>query len=1604
MAEEEQTDFTKLPVDERVQHKNWKARVSGYEQLVITFNQADDDKASEFSKYASLLKKAPTDAHVTAQEKGLAAVSAFLNNANMSISAKIANDIISGCLSKSILQTRPRIKELNLEIILMYVELEKHQLVQDELIANFENKSPKIAVNCILYAREALKQFGPKIVKVGPIIKQLPILLEHKDKNIREETRLLTIEIYRWIKDAMRPQISNLKPVILSELEEEFNKIKDERASPSRYIKSEQVQVNSQSTGDDNNADDEENDSAAQQPEEVDPFEFIEPVEILSKLPSNFYEQVEAKKWQERKEVVDAVTNLLETIPKIAPGDFSELCRALKRIIGKDTNIVVVLSAAKCLGELAKKLRKSFSPYSHSCIIVIIEKFKEKKQNVVLALREAVDACLISANFEAILGEIIVYLSNKNPQIKQEVAQLICRYIQVSKLDFLSNKKNIKLLSAALINALNDMDSNVRDSSAECLAVLMRAVGEKVLTPFISDVDPIKLVKIKEFFEKAQVKYSVPTAVAASKATSLNDKKTSSDKPTQSKTTAKTTSRPKTTSTLAKKTLAVSSSNKNLNNDGQPATSTRPQTSALTSKSKSSVTLATTSKSRLTNKQPSAVKLETTTTTDNIKIIPLMTANGQKEQRFQDEKQLKLFKWNFTTPREEFFVELKELMQLAGWNTSLISNCFNVDFKYHLKAIDSMNEFLSNSENEDAVLHNSDLIFKWIALRFFDTNPSVILKMFDLLLKIYDVMKNRKILLNEIEAQNFIPYLILKTGDPKDMLRQKVHDVLNRIKDIYSPIKLYTHVANGLNSKNARQRTTCLEELSYFIKTYGTAVCQPSSTAACKEISKQIGDKDSSVRNAALNCIVEFYYFEGEKVLKILGNLNHKELDMVEKRLKRATRPNGPIIVKPLEATILINYESKGIVVNPSSHHQQQVLSPEPTEEPNERMDQVPKQNGIAGSSKTLLIKPRSAFIRPTTKLANNVNNHNNDNHISPPQTHQYSPPSNHLNNNNDKSPSPEPVTYTAVPPSMMNQVRASGIKSRIANSINQHHQQQQQYKPIQLDFQDTDQEYNKIESKESKYSTYRTSTAYKSARIASKEYDEILNETSIDLPKRKSTFGLNTFTTNSRPLDKPDKNLKLLYANLVSSEMSVVIDTLNQLNEILSNQKQATDLFSDTVNELIMRCSMQLRLVKTKYSKNEKDDTKVNNLFQHVTLTLYLVFKNSVLAKKISSEALTDLLPRAFDFLIYKKLGSKLDDTVNNIVFLILVNTDLTEIFLTIIRLLHRFIAEDKDGKQSGHTDLTIKCFWKLTRLVEKVDQRINVSSILLELKNFLEAFPSSYWKSDPPKNETAYRTIKTLIYILVKNKKQKIFLYMNKIPNKENTALYKLLKKAIDQVQEEDANSNEQHDELTIDELNYIYDLLNKARDELKTEYFLQAIEFCDQHPSFNLKEFMAEFHSEFFANYFQEKLVELRATEATTTTDEPRHENGINNGHYSTNCKSTTEQAATNHHLTTTQINNSDANRANFGFDRSNLIDKMHSVELKRLGKAEELNVENVKDWYMHNMKALGAESVQNLKSDKMLNSTDDLDEQVKESFRRTESILAKTKKFINQYNEK
>lgn len=291
---------------------------------------------------------------------------------------------------------------------------------------------------------------------------------------------------------------------------------------------------------------------------------------------------------------------------------------------------------------------------------------------------------------------------------------------------------------------------------------------------------------------------------------------------------------------------------------------------------------------------------------EEVDLSPLLAQNNTKQQRLLDEQKLKVLKWTFTTPREEFIDLLKDQMATANVNKSLMANMFHDDFRYHLKAIESLIEDIA--ENSRGLVCNLDLILKWISLRFYDTNPSVLLKGLEYLNLAFENLVENNYKMAENEGSCFIPHLLTKIGDSKDAVRNGVRTLVRQICEIYPYTKVFTYLMDAIKSKNARQRSECLDELSYLIETYGIGCCQPSPAAALKEIAKNISDRDNSVRNAALNCIVQAYFILNDKVYKLIGQISEKDMSMLDERIKRTKRPVKKVqveIVKPATPVVV---------------------------------------------------------------------------------------------------------------------------------------------------------------------------------------------------------------------------------------------------------------------------------------------------------------------------------------------------------------------------------------------------------------------------------------------------------------------------------------------------------------------------------------------------------------------------------------------------------------------------------------------------------------------------------------------------------------------------
>lgn len=198
----EDEEYKKLPPEEKCIHKLWKARVSGYEEVTILFRQIDDEKSPEFSKYLGLVKKFVVDSNAMGQEKGLEATLTYVEN--YAHAGKTVSEVMSGVVTKCIAAPRTKTRELALQLTLMYVEIEKYEAVQEELMKGMDLKNPKIVTACVNACTLALREFGTKIINVKPLLKKISTLLTDRDKAVRDETKLMVIEMFRWIGGALR--------------------------------------------------------------------------------------------------------------------------------------------------------------------------------------------------------------------------------------------------------------------------------------------------------------------------------------------------------------------------------------------------------------------------------------------------------------------------------------------------------------------------------------------------------------------------------------------------------------------------------------------------------------------------------------------------------------------------------------------------------------------------------------------------------------------------------------------------------------------------------------------------------------------------------------------------------------------------------------------------------------------------------------------------------------------------------------------------------------------------------------------------------------------------------------------------------------------------------------------------------------------------------------------------------------------------------------------------------------------------------------------------------------------------------------------------------
>lgn len=498
MAEQEE-DFSNLPLSERFAHKNWKVRKEAYETATTEFREAKPNAPiiKDFIHDSGLWKAALSDSNVAAQQEALNAYCAFLEIAGREASTRTRSYTVTPIVEKG-LTGRPAAKAAALEALMLLIDLDKPDPVIEELLPHTSHKQPKISAATLAALTAIYHAYGVRTIEPKPIIMILPKAYGHADKNVRAEAQNLTVELYRWLKDAMKKLFWNdLKPVQQTDLEKLFDNVRDDPPpKQERLLRSQQAAVEAQPE-----------DMPEEVPEEEEePDIDLEPevvaVDVFPKLPKDLNDRLNSTKWKDRKEVLEDVFAVVNQ-PALQEGPFDEIIRGLAKSM-KDSNIAVVTIAANVVEAIALGLKKSFAKYRSTIVGPMLERLKEKKQSVTDALANALDAVAAATTIQDNIEEIFENMKHKNPTVKLETARFLSRSLKATRKA--PDPPEAKPIAEAAIKLLAESQETIRSAGAEILGVLWKIMGDKNMLAFLDPLDDIKKAKVKEYCDQAEVK------------------------------------------------------------------------------------------------------------------------------------------------------------------------------------------------------------------------------------------------------------------------------------------------------------------------------------------------------------------------------------------------------------------------------------------------------------------------------------------------------------------------------------------------------------------------------------------------------------------------------------------------------------------------------------------------------------------------------------------------------------------------------------------------------------------------------------------------------------------------------------------------------------------------------------------------------------------------------------------------------------------------------------------------------------------------------------------------------------------------------------------
>jgi len=146
-----------------------------------------------------------------------------------------------------------------------------------------------------------------------------------------------------------------------------------------------------------------------------------------------------------------------------------------------------------------------------------------------------------------------------------------------------------------------------------------------------------------------------------------------------------------------------------------------------------------------------------------------------------------------------------------------------------------------------------DLLLKWCSYRLsLQPHPQATNQLLKTIGSICDVAEKTSNRLEDFEAESILPSLIERGfGNSKPRVRTQFRSLLRRLCHLYPASKVAEAVLGGLQSKNTRTHSECLDELRRLVAESGSG-WHVVGRKGVKQIAKNVKSSSGEIRNGAL--------------------------------------------------------------------------------------------------------------------------------------------------------------------------------------------------------------------------------------------------------------------------------------------------------------------------------------------------------------------------------------------------------------------------------------------------------------------------------------------------------------------------------------------------------------------------------------------------------------------------------------------------------------------------------------------------------------------------------------------------------------------------------